>query len=236
MDYDAEESKCLMPVRTKEDLSKFRSLFLNQFKKILSENHIWYSVFYRPTKSHFTRVQRVSCAYSFVLLTMICNAMYYYPQDDFVRPTDIIMGPIVIRLADLYVSLVCVLITTVITLFIIAMFKYSRPKKSDIYDTGEEIDQSKLNKMEFLKKTSFLLEKTLVEKAKDNKRKCGLPHCCVYLGWVLVFLSFAASSFFLMLFSMEWGKHKSEQWLTSFLLSFFESAMVLDPMKVCAIF
>ena len=43
--------------------------------------------------------------------------------------------------------------------------------------------------------------------------------------------SFVAA-FFLMLYSMEWGKHKSEMWLTQFFLSLFEASVIFDPVKV----
>ena len=67
-------------------------------------------------------------------------------------------------------------------------------------------------------------------------------HCCCtwrpcsrlsgYLGWLLVVLSCVVSAFFLLLYSIEWGKDKSEAWLATFFLSFTESIFVFDPLKV----
>ncbi|KAH3806782.1 hypothetical protein DPMN_135109 [Dreissena polymorpha] len=59
-----------------------------------------------------------------------------------------------------------------------------------------------------------------------------LPYQCTYLAWFLVFLIWFLCAFFIMLYSMEWGKKKSEEWLTSFFLSCFESIFCLDPVKV----
>ena len=59
-----------------------------------------------------------------------------------------------------------------------------------------------------------------------------LPYWCNYIAWFLAFAAVFLSAFFIMLYSMQWGKQKSEEWLTTFLLSFFESVLCLDPVKV----
>ena len=61
---------------------------------------------------------------------------------------------------------------------------------------------------------------------------CFLPSWCNYIAWFLAFAAVFLSAFFIMLYSMQWGKQKSEEWLTTFLLSFFESVIFLDPIKV----
>ncbi|XP_078684136.1 polycystin-1-like protein 2 [Branchiostoma floridae x Branchiostoma belcheri] len=56
-----------------------------------------------------------------------------------------------------------------------------------------------------------------------------LPYWSVYVGWTLLVLTTLASGFFLMLYSMEWGRDKSIQWLTAFGLSFLQSMVVVQP-------
>lgn len=68
-----------------------------------------------------------------------------------------------------------------------------------------------------------------------RKGKFKLPHWCVYIGWLLVFISAGVSSFFTFLYSMEWGKEKSLNWLSSMILSIFESVTVIQPTKVSTI-
>ncbi|XP_076075764.1 polycystin-1-like protein 2 [Mytilus galloprovincialis] len=68
-----------------------------------------------------------------------------------------------------------------------------------------------------------------------RKEKFKLPHWCVYIGWLLVFISAGVSSFFTFLYSMEWGKEKSLNWLTSMILSIFESVTVIQPTKIIVI-
>jgi hypothetical protein len=46
------------------------------------------------------------------------------------------------------------------------------------------------------------------------------------------FISIAVPSFFVVLYSMQWGRERSNAWLVSMLLSFFQSLFVVDPIKV----
>lgn len=58
------------------------------------------------------------------------------------------------------------------------------------------------------------------------------PYWVAYIAWLLVVVGSFLSAFFVMLFSMQWGKQKSEEWVTTFLMSFIESVFCLDPIKV----
>lgn len=59
-----------------------------------------------------------------------------------------------------------------------------------------------------------------------------LPHWCRYIAWLLVFLATTASAFFIFLYSIQWGKQKSEEWLMSMLFSIGQSVLIIQPIKV----
>lgn len=40
------------------------------------------------------------------------------------------------------------------------------------------------------------------------------------------------ATFFLLLYSIQWGKQKSEEWLSTFFLSMLESVLIIDPFLV----
>ena len=70
-----------------------------------------------------------------------------------------------------------------------------------------------------------------------KKRCCALfrtdiPSYGIKIAWTLVILSCVLSAFFLILYSVDWGKAKSERWLTAFFLSFLQSLFLVDPVKV----
>lgn len=56
---------------------------------------MWVSIAYRPHASHFTRVQRASCALVFIMLTMISNAMFFKGSNDenYEIPAEVQVGP-----------------------------------------------------------------------------------------------------------------------------------------------
>ena len=73
---------------------QFESRFFFQTRDSLSESHMWVSIMYRPVISNFTRVQRASCALVYIFLTMIANAMYFNPGDEYQRPPLLQIGPL----------------------------------------------------------------------------------------------------------------------------------------------
>ncbi len=62
--------------------------------------------------------------------------------------------------------------------------------------------------------------------------KGGLPRGCLVVGWILAVLAIISPAFFLILYSMDWGKEKSNAWLVSFVMSLLETLFVTDPIKV----
>lgn len=56
--------------------------------------------------------------------------------------------------------------------------------------------------------------------------------CCCCCLFAVVILSVVASGFFTILYSMQWGHEKSIDWLQTFLLSFVQNVLVVQPVKV----
>lgn len=68
-----------------------------------------------------------------------------------------------------------------------------------------------------------------------ESKKQSLPYQTIFLAWGLIVVTIALSGFFLILYSMEWGKTRSEEWLLSFFFSFLETTILIDPLKVIVI-
>ena len=67
---------------------------------------------------------------------------------------------------------------------------------------------------------------------KKRKKSRPWPWWVVIIAWILVFLTVSLGGFFTLLYSFEWGGDKSAAWLTAFVLSFFQSVMIIQPIKV----
>ncbi len=48
----------------------------------------------------------------------------------------------------------------------------------------------------------------------------------------MVILSILTCSFFIILYSLEWGAKRANEWLITMMLSFGQSILVIDPLKV----
>ena len=53
-----------------------------------------------------------------------------------------------------------------------------------------------------------------------------------YILQKYIFLSVFSGAFFVILYSLEWGSEKANAWLVSFCLSFFQSVLLVQPLKV----
>ncbi|XP_022236795.1 polycystic kidney disease protein 1-like 3, partial [Limulus polyphemus] len=83
----------LLPVAGKAQLSEFSHLFSTTSQKNLTDGHLWFSVFTRPPRSRFTRVQRVSSCMALLYLSMLVNAMWYERTSDQPSPNAVKFGP-----------------------------------------------------------------------------------------------------------------------------------------------
>ncbi|XP_031725951.1 polycystic kidney disease protein 1-like 2 [Anarrhichthys ocellatus] len=69
----------------------------------------------------------------------------------------------------------------------------------------------------------------------QKKRVCchgGLPWWFLFVGWLLVIASSFVSGYYTMLYGLKFGKERSVSWLVSMIVSFFQSVLVIQPLKV----
>ena len=78
----------------------------------------------------------------------------------------------------------------------------------------------------------MLLQKNDEIKKPKKHPKRFLPHFFLYVAWILVLLTLLVSSFFTILYSMEWGGNKSREWLGAFLLALVEGGAIIAPLQV----
>ncbi|VDI61169.1 Hypothetical predicted protein [Mytilus galloprovincialis] len=226
----------VLPVCGKENVTTFSNMFTLNIKENFAENHMWISIFFRPTSSHYTRCQRLTCFLLFVFLTMIGNAIYFRDEDQYSNAgSDIHVGTFSFSLTASYIALISALISTPTTLLVILMFSKSKYREN-ITDTTNTSRKYRIPVLDFwldrILAESRELEKPLVSKGLFNTESTIFPYWFQYIAWILALSGIGACSVFLSLYSVEWGKNKSEKWLGQFFLSFFSSIFLLDPLKI----
>lgn len=229
LNHDDGKTERVLPVSTTEHINSFSNQFSEHAQFNLTDSHLLVSTIIRPESSNFSRVQRVSCFFVLLLLSMISHAMYFKDSTD-VTPSQVKIGSLSFSLKDIYISMIIVVITTPPVMLASFVFKKSAQKvnylgkvfprrlstSSQKYASNKSFESHKMNLM-----SMFETENPI------------FPGWTLYLAWIILFLTSLASSFFLLLYSLQWGKERSTRWIISFLVSVLESVLVVDPAKVC---
>jgi hypothetical protein len=67
----------LLPISLQEQKTQFEYLLAKQTKQKLSDGHLWFSIFVRPVQSSFNRLDRLTCCFVLLAITMLMNILYY---------------------------------------------------------------------------------------------------------------------------------------------------------------
>lgn len=119
----------LLPVAAHEDLSKFGNIFFSDTRKRLTDSHLWISVFARPNKSSYSRVQRLSCLFSLLMMSMLASAMFYQADGTVKVAQGYRLGPFKFTTHEMYISVITSIVVLPINILIDQLFRRSRPRK-----------------------------------------------------------------------------------------------------------
>lgn len=194
---------------------------------------------------------------------MIANAMFYGQEQNVEQVSSLRLGPFSFTLAQIYISFISTLVVLPVNVLQVQLFRKARPKRNEIACTmpdGQKkkfrwktatpeaslwFDGKKSKFSGFIQNVKRTVDfhnlhaepdsgKYAVKKSKKKKNKL-YPHWVIYVAWCSVFLSIITSGFFVILYSMEWGQEIAAEWLTAMVLSFLESVVFVQPIKVLAL-
>jgi polycystin 1L2 len=67
-------------------------LFKKETQAKLSDGHLWFSLLVRPVQSTFTRLDRLTCVFVLLVVSMLANIIYY-GTDKSSNPNALKLGP-----------------------------------------------------------------------------------------------------------------------------------------------
>ena len=82
-----------LPVASDKQRNEIKYLIEKQTKQNFSDGHLWFSILARPTLSSFTRVDRLTCCFVLLYLTMLMNILYY-ERDESSTAGSLQIGPL----------------------------------------------------------------------------------------------------------------------------------------------
>lgn len=132
LDVAEEDGKVdvLLRPANEQDMVSFKKIFNTKIRKGICDNHLWFSVAYRPPRSPFTRLQRLSCCLSLLFSFMVATAMFYgttpEPGD---TSENFQLGPIKINLKTVIIGVESALVALPVNILIVTFFRNSRMKE-----------------------------------------------------------------------------------------------------------
>ncbi|XP_045397110.1 polycystin-1 isoform X1 [Lemur catta] len=109
-------------------LWRFRRLLVAELQRGFFDKHIWLSIWDRPPRSRFTRVQRATCCVLLVCLFLGANAVWYGVVGDTAYSPGPVSGLIPLNVDTVAIGLVSSVIVYPVYLAILFLFRMSRSK------------------------------------------------------------------------------------------------------------
>ena len=223
-----------------KDLKQFHLVFASTVSKGLLDGHIWFSIFLRPKQSSFTRVRRLSACLALIFLTMLTNAMFFGVGDAPGSRKIIWLGNFKINMTGIMIGVQSSIIVIPPSIIIIEIFRRLAPKK--VKNTSTKADDR--DDTSSVKSDPFALEGTndethLTEDHNNGKEKKKgpflLPNPFKYIAYFFVVACSGSSAIVCFFYSMMWGPRKSNEWLASMFAGFFQSVLVIQPLKAVVV-
>ncbi|XP_037070763.1 location of vulva defective 1-like [Pollicipes pollicipes] len=251
VEYDDGCIDRLIPVAGKEQMREFAHLFPHTSQQTLSDGHLWFSVFLRPPRSRFTRMQRVSCCFALLFLSMMVNAMWYGQVPSKPSTGALKFGPLAVSPEQISVGFMSNIIVFVPSLLIVFLFRKSRPRKLRTSRIDDAMAKVKRDNEERATRAAAIDNSERVKTDDDGtapagpsgrksskkskttaKRRFTLPWWGTIIGWVLCLVCLFGSAFIVYSYGITFGNEKSTKWITSLFISFFSSVLLVQPLKV----
>eukprot|EP00058_Branchiostoma_floridae_P018043 XP_002603532.1 hypothetical protein BRAFLDRAFT_79068 [Branchiostoma floridae] len=202
------------PVASEQDLRSFGFLFPASLRSSLAEEHLFLSVATMPEGSTFTRSERLGSSLSLLCMSMVSSAMWLTDETKTQVVQGFNLGPFSFTLNGVYTGIMTSITCLPVIMAIVLLFQYSRPNnKGDRRVRDVETGDAP-------------------EAPTQQVPVKGLPHWCKYVAWVLVVLSTVGSAVFTVLYSLKWGKDKSEKWLSAYFTTFLVDMILMQPAKI----
>ena len=88
----------VLPVSCEDQKKQMAYLAVKQTKNKIRDGHLWFSIFFKPAQSTFTRIERVTVCFVLLYVSMLMNVMYYGMAAQSKTQGGLEIGPIIISI------------------------------------------------------------------------------------------------------------------------------------------
>ncbi|KAG5854076.1 hypothetical protein ANANG_G00033690 [Anguilla anguilla] len=125
------------------ELRQLPRLLSWELQRSVSESHIWLSLWDRPPRSPFTRLQRATCCSVLLHLSLLANAVWYATVVDRTRSSAAVSRLATVSGETLAVGLVSCMVVYPLYLLVLCLFRMARSKVS-VEQLPPQVDQESL--------------------------------------------------------------------------------------------
>ena len=201
--------------------TQYNYLLTKSAKEKFTEDHLWLSVFTRPVQSSFTRLDRLTCCFVLLSISMVMNIMYY-GMDNSSNSGGLQIGPYInVTLQQISVGMISSIIVLVPSLLLVQLFKRIKRR------------QTRISQIKKILNEDMKIKEENIQKPKSKKTfELKLPWWFKIFAYMLSFAFAGVSLFFVVVKGIVFGDDKVAKWLTSLIVSFFASILLTQPLKV----
>ena len=85
----------VLPISLSKEKNDYAYLLGKQTKDKLRDDHLWFSIFSRPVQSSFTRLDRLTCCFVLLAISMFMNILYYGMANQANKANGLQIGPFI---------------------------------------------------------------------------------------------------------------------------------------------
>ena len=89
-------------VASEEEKNELEFLLKKEANDNLRDNHLWYSIVARPVNSSFSSIDRLTCCFVLLFISMLMNIIYYDSLENSEKSHEFRMGPIRISFEEVW--------------------------------------------------------------------------------------------------------------------------------------
>ncbi|CAF0788844.1 unnamed protein product [Adineta steineri] len=216
-----------LPVASEMEKCDFSYVLSKQSYHSISDSHLWFSIFSRPPSSKFTRVQRCTCCFVLIIISMFLNIMYYDLKNESTTTNStssisLSFGSVSITSEQVIIGIIVELFALIPSLLLVQLFRRLRSRQQQISPLRQALYKMK----------SSLSDKDIDENKNKHKSGLTLAWWWIFIAYGLCIILVGVSILFIIARGIEFGDSKTQKWLISIISGLFSSILLTQPLKI----
>jgi polycystin 1L2 len=134
VEQDDGQLERIIPSAGESEKTNLKYLMKKETKDKLSDDHLWYSLIARPIPSSFGRLDRLTCIFVLLCVSMLANIMYYGTDRNTSNPNALNIGPFTLSPEQIGIGIMTNLIVFPPTFILMQIFRRARDRHQEKLD------------------------------------------------------------------------------------------------------